>query len=37
MLGISLIVFILIQLAPGDPYRVYGLKLAELDPMTVGC
>ena len=36
MLGISLIVFILIQLAPGDPISSqYGLKLAELDPTTV--
>lgn len=36
MLGISLIVFILIQMAPGDPISSqYGLKLAELDPTTV--
>ena len=36
MLGISLIVFILIQLAPGDPIASqYGLKLAELDPTQV--
>ena len=36
MLGISLIVFILIQLAPGDPIASqYGLKLAELDTATV--
>lgn len=36
MLGISLIVFILIQLAPGDPIASqYGLKLAELDPAKV--
>jgi peptide/nickel transport system permease protein len=36
MLGISLVVFILIQLAPGDPIAAqYGLKLAELDPLQV--
>lgn len=36
MLGISLIVFILIQLAPGDPISSqYGLKLAEMDIATV--
>ncbi len=36
MLGISLIVFILIQLAPGDPITSqYGLKLSEMDIATV--
>ncbi len=36
MLGISLVVFILVQLAPGDPITAqYGLKLAELDTATV--
>jgi len=36
MLGISLIVFILIQLAPGDPIAAqYGLKLAEADPVKI--
>lgn len=36
MLGISLVVFILVQLAPGDPIASqYGLKLAELDPVQV--
>ncbi len=36
MLGISLVVFILVQLAPGDPITSqYGLKLAELDTATV--
>ena len=36
MLGISLIVFILIQMAPGDPIAAqYGLKLAEADPVKI--
>ena len=36
LLGITLVVFILIQFAPGDPIAAqYGLKLAEADPVKI--
>ena len=36
LLGITLVVFILIQFAPGDPIAAqYGLKLAEADPAKI--
>ncbi|HZW04530.1 MAG TPA: ABC transporter permease [Anaerolineaceae bacterium] len=36
LIGITLVVFILIQLAPGDPVTAqYGLKLAEADPVRI--
>lgn len=36
MVGISLIVFILVQMAPGDPIAAqYGLKLAEAEPERI--
>lgn len=36
LIGITLVVFTLIQLAPGDPVTAqYGLKLAEADPVRI--
>ena len=36
LIGITLVVFVLIQLAPGDPVTAqYGLKLAEADPVRI--
>ena len=36
MLGISLVVFIMVQLAPGDPIAAqYGLKLSEVEPEKI--
>ncbi len=36
LLGITLVVFILIRLAPGDPITAqYGLKLSEADPVKI--
>lgn len=36
LIGITLVVFIMIQLAPGDPVTAqYGLKLSEADPVKI--